>query len=542
MRRLAILFLLAPVVAWAQLLPQESLRFQPAVLDLGLHSLAVVDTAVWVVNDGEVDLALETPQSLGGRMTVLEAPGLVPAGDSLRVRLRLDLREDLDLHDVLLLASGQMVGRASLSVEARPRHANPMWTGAANLWGTPLKNFLAAQVAGHTDLGYSGARQQMFSDFDNVGGQVQCVYTGTWITTSGIPDANIMNTEHTWPQSMGAEGTARSDLHHLYPTLNQPNSIRGNLPFGEVVSQDWSQGGSLRGADAGGVQVFEPRDVHKGDAARSLFYFALRYGNLSSFLTYQEPTMRLWAQADTVSQKELDRNDAIEELQHNRNPFVDHMGWALRLAGLSGTADPAPTRLLQMSADTLRLEAAPGDTCWVDFPLLNTGNSTLLVGYLQSSDAQVLSVHQVPASLAAGQLARVRVAWHPASAEARSLLLTLSTNAQNGALRQVVVLGQGSGTAVEPRSTQAASWKLLGAHPNPFNPSTILHLQLEQPAHLTLSLHNLRGALCWQRELDAPAGLVEQRMELDGMASGLYALSVEDEAGRVDSLPVTLLR
>lgn len=30
-----------------------------------------------------------------------------------------------------------------------------------------------------------------------------------------------------------------------------------------------------------------------------------------------------WHRNDTVSQKELDRNNAVESLQHNRNPFID---------------------------------------------------------------------------------------------------------------------------------------------------------------------------------------------------------------------------
>lgn len=542
MHRLTTLILLVPLPALAQWLPQQSLRLHPPALELGACSLAVVDTSLWVVNASTQALTLDTPFALSGRVSVLEAPAAVAPGDSARLRLRLDLREDLDLEDALLLPSAQLAGLPALALQASPRHANPMWAGAANLWGSALKSFLNSQVVGHTDLGYSGARGQMFGDFDNVNGQVQCVYTATWITTDGIPDANIMNTEHTWPQSMGAEGTARSDLHHLYPTLNQPNAIRGNLPFGEVVNQDWSQGGSLRGTDAGGVQVFEPREPHKGDAARSLFYFALRYGNLSSFLTYQEPTLRIWALADTVSQKELDRNDAIDALQHNRNPFVDHMGWVQRMASLAGTADLAPTRLLQMPGDTLHLAAAVGDTCWVEVPLLSTGNSTLLLGYMQSADPQVLSVHEVPANLPAGRMARVRLAWHPIDNEARQVQITLSTNAQNGAMRHLQVRGVGTGTAVAPVAPHPGGWRLMGVHPNPFNPATTISLQVEHPTHLRLALHDLRGARLWTQALSLPAGTYRHKLNSGPLPSGRYFLRVEDESGHIQSLPLTLLR
>src|SRR5690606_34771099 len=70
----------------------------------------------------------------------------------------------------------------------------------------------------HNSLGYSEARREMFSTIDNYNGQVECIYTGTKVTTSGIPANGTMNTEHTWPQSKGAKAEPKkSDLHHLFP-------------------------------------------------------------------------------------------------------------------------------------------------------------------------------------------------------------------------------------------------------------------------------------------------------------------------------------
>jgi endonuclease I len=541
MRRLFLL-LWWPLAALAQpQLPQEALRFNPPALDLGPRHLAVVDTAVWLVNDHDGMVDLDGLAGLTGRVLALDLPGQLASGDSSLVVLRLDLRDDLDLEEALVLRAPAVGGLPQLALAAQPRHAHPDWTGAANLWGTALKSYLQTQVAGHTDLGYTGARQQMFGSIDNVDGQVQCVYTGTWVATTGIPDANIMNTEHTWPQSMGAEGTARSDLHHLFPTLNSPNSIRGNLPFGDVVTANWSQGGSLRGTDANGVTVFEPRDQHKGDGARALFYFALRYGNLSSFLTYQEPTLRAWALADTVSQKELERNDGIEAVQHNRNPFIDHMGWLARIASLAGSADPAPTRLLVLPTDSLWLAAAPGDTIWLDLPLLNAGNQTLLVGYLQSSSPADFSVVEAPAAIAAGRLGRTRLAFHPQAAGTQDLLLTISTNAQNGSLRQVAVGGTGTETALPLPPARPGGWRLAAIAPNPFNPTTQVTLELDRPAELALRLFDARGALVLERSDSLPAGRATLPLDLGGRPSGRYWLTVEDGARR-ETRPLTLLR
>ena len=37
-----------------------------------------------------------------------------------------------------------------------------------------------------------------------------------------------------------------------------------------------------------------------------------------------EATLRRWNKLDPVDQAELERNDAIEKIQGNRNPFIDH--------------------------------------------------------------------------------------------------------------------------------------------------------------------------------------------------------------------------
>src|SRR5690606_36892720 len=103
--------------------------------------------------------------------------------------------------------------------------------------------------------------------------------------------------------------------------------------------------------------VFEPIDAFKGDVARIAFYMATRYedeiiadnwaGNaeasvamlvaneagltaaqrrLQIFDNWYLKTLYDWHLADPVSEKEINRNNAIyyESGQSNRNPFVDH--------------------------------------------------------------------------------------------------------------------------------------------------------------------------------------------------------------------------
>ncbi len=189
---------------------------------------------------------------------------------------------------------------------------------------------LAEMVANQNVLSYYEARNEMFSLVDNVGGQVQCVYTGQWVTTSSIPDPSVMNTEHTWPRSQGSDTLpALSDLNHLFPVMTDANSTRSNYPFGEVEYANWSSGGSLEGYDASGREVFEPRDSHKGDVARAMFYFAVRYEK--SIPYFEEEVLREWNIMDPPDAKEIQRAGTIEDIQGKRNPFVDHPEYADRI-------------------------------------------------------------------------------------------------------------------------------------------------------------------------------------------------------------------
>ena len=199
----------------------------------------------------------------------------------------------------------------------------PPYTGLEDVYDADLKYALYNIVKNHTSLGYSNAKVVMFSDIDNISGRVQCVYTGTWVTTTGIPNNNTMNTEHTWAQSWGADNEpARSDIHHLFPTLSPVNSRRSNYPFGWVVNVSWQQDGSKLGTDAWGNTVFEVRPENRGDTARAILYFAVRYAYTVD--AHMEAAMKEWNSLDPPDDIVRTRNDNIERYQHNRNPFVDH--------------------------------------------------------------------------------------------------------------------------------------------------------------------------------------------------------------------------
>jgi endonuclease I len=224
------------------------------------------------------------------------------------------------------------------------------YAGIESLTGAALAAELCQRVVqGYQSMSYTAARQVVFLKTDNHAGKVLGVYDGFWHD----PTHTTINIEHTWPQSKGADTLpARSDLHHLFPVQANFNSARSNLPFGEVVQRDWpatleGDAGcldampgnldgcySIKGKDAFGVQVFEPRDGHKGDAARAVFYFSIRYGigcavkSLSIFdpqhPTKTEEVLKKWNLHDPPSDHERQRNDVIEIEEGVRNPFIDH--------------------------------------------------------------------------------------------------------------------------------------------------------------------------------------------------------------------------
>jgi len=186
-----------------------------------------------------------------------------------------------------------------------------------------LKVAIRSLISSNLNLGYDGARKIMYNDLDNENGKLCSVYSEYCLPfKGGMPDSNKINCEHSWPQSKGAVGIAKADLHHLYTVDSPTNSMRGNDPFCETASgPNATETMSARGKNSLGVSCFEPKGLHKGAVARSMMYFSIRY-NLPIGQD-EEGFLRDW-NARVVSEKEIKRNDKIEKVQKNRNPFVDH--------------------------------------------------------------------------------------------------------------------------------------------------------------------------------------------------------------------------
>ena len=166
-------------------------------------------------------------------------------------------------------------------------------------------------------------------------------------TGSGNQEGQYYNREHSMPNSWfgGKVMPMYTDLHHMYPTDKIVNNKRGNNPFGETANPSWKSANDFSKLGPCSVEgytgtVFEP------DFARTYFYMVTCYeeklpdwfanfadskatldGNTYPGLSnWQLKMLMKWAKNDPVSEKEINRNIAVWDIQKNRNPFIDYPG------------------------------------------------------------------------------------------------------------------------------------------------------------------------------------------------------------------------
>ncbi len=183
----------------------------------------------------------------------------------------------------------------------------------------------------HHAVGYSQARKimytQTFVQHDSRGNFLKEVYCNREVPTPINEDQ--INCEHTWPQSKFNHAfnneLQKSDMHHLFPADKNANSTRGNFDFAEVTANEnlknCASSKSGPSVVSGGHTFFEPPAEHRGNVARALFYFSVRYK--MAITNEQQTFLKKWNEQDPVDDAERARNDAIEKLQGDRNPFVD---------------------------------------------------------------------------------------------------------------------------------------------------------------------------------------------------------------------------
>lgn len=212
------------------------------------------------------------------------------------------------------------------------------------------------KISSHTNVGYDGLYNVYPTSDVTADGKVWDMYStcswthGTKKCGSYKKVCDCYNREHSIPASWFKDASPMySDAFHVVPTDGYVNNQRGNHPFGEcsggkyLSSQATGRLGESTFSGMSGT-VFEPADEYKGDFARNYFYMLTCYRNKNftqasegqKVFTYSNGVAGLtsyglalflkWHRQDPVSQKEIDRNNAIYDKQENRNPYIDHPG------------------------------------------------------------------------------------------------------------------------------------------------------------------------------------------------------------------------
>ena len=152
---------------------------------------------------------------------------------------------------------------------------------------------------------------------------------------------------------MGAgDEPQKSDMHHLFSCKSNVNSSRGNDPYAEIPDEDtdtWYRNDYSQedipteyidefaekdNPPDPNNEVFEPREDHKGDASRAMFYFFSMYNDVAdtNFWNEQRDVLLDWHYYDEVDDWELNRTWAIASYQENQpNPFVLDSSLARRI-------------------------------------------------------------------------------------------------------------------------------------------------------------------------------------------------------------------
>jgi endonuclease I len=179
------------------------------------------------------------------------------------------------------------------------------------------------------------------------GARVRLIYSG-YVISAGPRDSEYSvgrwTREHVWPKSHGGMSTRApgigTDAHNIFAADQSVNSARSDrdfddLPGGDPVvdsSDTHGYGGETLARTSGGF--WEPPDRAKGPVSRALLYMACAYADRGLRLARGatprggkslgdlEAVLR-WNDAFPPGPDEVERNNAVQRHQGNRNPFID---------------------------------------------------------------------------------------------------------------------------------------------------------------------------------------------------------------------------
>ncbi|HET6991891.1 MAG TPA: endonuclease, partial [Bacteroidia bacterium] len=276
---------------------------------------------------------------------------------------------------------------------------------------------LTALINPHTNNYYNNYGARMVSlywarDTSNGDKAITCVYSGENYVYSGSFAWTTFSREHTYchfwmPTYPSITGIEYSDYFNLFPVdQNNCNAVRNDYPLGVVVNVTSTFMGAKYGTDAAGHTVYEPRDAQKGDAARALFYMATCYNTASQNWGFRNPIstsiqygedqnlLKMWNYMDPPDAREIAKNDFVDSLQGNRNPFIDSMNYACyidfsNMTKINGPLIPCNTSSVGMG------EHNPNTTQMAMWPNPSEGEFTL---FYQPKESESIIIRLIDVS------------------------------------------------------------------------------------------------------------------------------------------------
>ena len=239
-----------------------------------------------------------------------------------------------------------------------------------------------------------------------------------------------MQREHIWPKSHASfhmkTGLGGSDLHHLRPAYGTVNNIKSNWGFADLHNSDgtfksgctntrtveWPAGSTaLWRAEYGGTTFIDVKNDVRGDIARILLYVYTRWkqpnlfsdvseNHLPAFddddskndgqkIIYNLDTLLNWMAQDPVSQWEMERNDLTEDIQGNRNVFIDYpeLAWLLfdKQSEVPSNMDTPSGMAKQTGTDSNR-ENDPDNAVTLDFSITGSSKGVATITAYDNAD------------------------------------------------------------------------------------------------------------------------------------------------------------
>lgn len=225
-----------------------------------------------------------------------------------------------------------------------------------------LANLITTTHANYTSYAGLANAFKTTDAVPNKSGYITWFYTGTEVKFSGFGGSGGQtNREHVWPKDGGSAfsetSECGSDAHHLRPTECNLNSARGSKSFGEVEQSTQNVVNQNKSASYGdgtadslcytSGSFFYPAAGYRGATARILMYVQTRWGNKFNLQFVDGAghsktigdfkTLMKWHLEELPTQEEINRNQAVYEIQGNRNPFIDHPEYAAYIYSEAGS-------------------------------------------------------------------------------------------------------------------------------------------------------------------------------------------------------------